>query len=298
MRGFEPWQASIGLGRRPARPLRRASSSGANRFKACGAPRSSGSAWRAAGVFVAALRAQPLGRLPAWLVSAPLVLVASAASSCWPAPRRPRWGFLADISEAHPGRPGRDHGPLLGVPGPRPDHRRLLGGARGRMAGHRRPAGRVLGLLLSGPPPARPLRATRASVGRRTRRWRREPGPYGAPGRIGILGAPMRLSRLFFTSLRDDPADAEMASHRLLVRAGYVRQLGSGIYSLLPLGFRGQPARRAGHPRGDGRHRRAGDGDAGRPSRRPVAGSRGATPRSAPRWSASRTAAGATWCWP
>ncbi|MEO6058888.1 MAG: proline--tRNA ligase [Candidatus Limnocylindria bacterium] len=48
----------------------------------------------------------------------------------------------------------------------------------------------------------------------------------------------MRLSKLFFTSLRDDPADAEMASHKLLVRAGYVRQLGAGIYSLLPLGFR------------------------------------------------------------
>src|SRR6476660_2876565 len=48
----------------------------------------------------------------------------------------------------------------------------------------------------------------------------------------------MRLSHLFFTTLRDDPADAEMASHRLLVRAGYVRQLGSGIYSLLPLGKR------------------------------------------------------------
>ncbi len=48
----------------------------------------------------------------------------------------------------------------------------------------------------------------------------------------------MRLSNLFFTSLRDDPADAEMPSHRLLLRAGYVRQLGSGLYSLLPLGFR------------------------------------------------------------
>ena len=48
----------------------------------------------------------------------------------------------------------------------------------------------------------------------------------------------MRLSNLFFTSLRDDPADAEMVSHKLLVRAGYVRQLGSGIYTLLPLGFR------------------------------------------------------------
>ncbi len=48
----------------------------------------------------------------------------------------------------------------------------------------------------------------------------------------------MRLSNLFFTTLRDDPADAEMPSHRLLVRAGYVRQLGAGLYSLLPLGFR------------------------------------------------------------
>ena len=48
----------------------------------------------------------------------------------------------------------------------------------------------------------------------------------------------MRLSKLFFTSLRDNPAEAEMPSHRLLVRAGYVRQLGAGIYSLLPLGFR------------------------------------------------------------
>jgi prolyl-tRNA synthetase len=48
----------------------------------------------------------------------------------------------------------------------------------------------------------------------------------------------MRLSKLFFTTLRDDPAEAEMQSHRLLLRAGYVRQLGSGIYSLLPLGKR------------------------------------------------------------
>jgi prolyl-tRNA synthetase len=48
----------------------------------------------------------------------------------------------------------------------------------------------------------------------------------------------MRLSELFFTSLRDDPSEAEMPSHRLLLRAGYLRQLGAGIYSLLPLGFR------------------------------------------------------------
>ncbi len=46
----------------------------------------------------------------------------------------------------------------------------------------------------------------------------------------------MRLSQLFFTTLRDDPAETDMVSHKLLVRAGYVRQLASGIYSLLPLG--------------------------------------------------------------
>ncbi len=48
----------------------------------------------------------------------------------------------------------------------------------------------------------------------------------------------MRLSQLFFATLRDDPADVEMPSHRLLLRAGYIRPLGSGIYSLLPLGKR------------------------------------------------------------
>jgi prolyl-tRNA synthetase len=48
----------------------------------------------------------------------------------------------------------------------------------------------------------------------------------------------MRWSKSFIPTLRDDPADAEAASHRLLLRAGYVRQLGAGIYSILPLGQR------------------------------------------------------------
>ena len=45
------------------------------------------------------------------------------------------------------------------------------------------------------------------------------------------------MSTLFLRTLRDDPADAEVASHRLLVRAGYVRRIASGIYSWLPLGY-------------------------------------------------------------
>lgn len=48
----------------------------------------------------------------------------------------------------------------------------------------------------------------------------------------------MRWSNLFIPTLREDPADAEVTSHRLLVRAGYIRQLTSGVYSLLPLAQR------------------------------------------------------------
>jgi prolyl-tRNA synthetase len=47
----------------------------------------------------------------------------------------------------------------------------------------------------------------------------------------------LRMSTLFLRTLREDPADAEVASHRLLVRAGYVRRVAPGIYSWLPLGY-------------------------------------------------------------
>ncbi len=48
----------------------------------------------------------------------------------------------------------------------------------------------------------------------------------------------MRWSRAFIPTLRDDPADADAASHRLLIRGGFIRQLMAGSYSLLPLGQR------------------------------------------------------------
>ncbi len=48
----------------------------------------------------------------------------------------------------------------------------------------------------------------------------------------------MRWSQLFIPTLKEDPAAAETASHKLLMRAGYIRPLGSGIYSLLPLAQR------------------------------------------------------------
>jgi prolyl-tRNA synthetase len=48
----------------------------------------------------------------------------------------------------------------------------------------------------------------------------------------------LRMSTLFLRTLREDPADAEVPSHKLLVRAGYVRRVAPGVYSWLPLGVR------------------------------------------------------------
>jgi prolyl-tRNA synthetase len=51
-------------------------------------------------------------------------------------------------------------------------------------------------------------------------------------------GAIMRWSQTFIPTLRDNPADAEFASHQLLIRGGFIRQLAAGLYSFLPLGQR------------------------------------------------------------
>ena len=47
-----------------------------------------------------------------------------------------------------------------------------------------------------------------------------------------------RMSTLFLRTLREDPADAEVPSHKLLVRAGYIRRVSPGVYSWLPLGLK------------------------------------------------------------
>lgn len=53
-----------------------------------------------------------------------------------------------------------------------------------------------------------------------------------------VRSLPMRWSQLYTPTLREDPADADAVSHRLLVRAGFIRQLMAGHYSLLPLAVR------------------------------------------------------------
>jgi prolyl-tRNA synthetase len=48
----------------------------------------------------------------------------------------------------------------------------------------------------------------------------------------------MRVSKFFLSTLKEEPSEAELVSHRLMLRAGLIRRLGSGIYSLMPLGLR------------------------------------------------------------
>ncbi len=48
----------------------------------------------------------------------------------------------------------------------------------------------------------------------------------------------MKMSRFFIPTLKEDPADAEVVSHRLMMRAGMIRKLTAGVYSYLPLGYR------------------------------------------------------------
>jgi prolyl-tRNA synthetase len=58
-------------------------------------------------------------------------------------------------------------------------------------------------------------------------------------GRLSWLSLPMTpWSRYFIPTLKESPADAEIASHRLLIRAGLIRKLGGGLYTYLPLGLR------------------------------------------------------------
>ena len=56
--------------------------------------------------------------------------------------------------------------------------------------------------------------------------------------RVYLLFMITRMSTLFLRTLREDPADAEVPSHKLLVRAGYIRRVSPGVYSWLPLGLK------------------------------------------------------------
>jgi hypothetical protein len=100
----------------------------------------------------------------------------------------------------------------------------------------------------------------------------------------------MRLSRYFLPVTKETPADAQIVSHKLMLRAGLIRQTAAGIYAWLPLGHRvlkriEQIVREE--------QDKAGAIEC-RPSSRPICGaSRAATTPTAPKCSASRTATSA-----
>ena len=48
----------------------------------------------------------------------------------------------------------------------------------------------------------------------------------------------MKASQFFISTLKEAPADAEVVSHKLMTRAGMIKKLGAGVYSLMPMGLR------------------------------------------------------------
>ncbi|MEO6147795.1 MAG: proline--tRNA ligase, partial [Sulfuriferula sp.] len=48
----------------------------------------------------------------------------------------------------------------------------------------------------------------------------------------------MRVSQFFLSTLKEAPSEAELVSHRLMLRAGFIKRLGSGLYTWMPLGLR------------------------------------------------------------
>ena len=155
------------------------------------------------------------------------------------------------------------------------------------ISGHRRRRG-----PRGSTPSVRRTSKTREYIGPPVVFGRRAPHPHPAHPPV------LRMSTLFVRTLREDPADAEVASHRLLVRAGYIRRAAPGGFTFLPLGwivFRNVERDRA---RGDGPP----PGSRRCTSRRCCPASRtrspGGGPSTATACSASRTAAAPTSCSP
>ena len=149
-------------------------------------------------------------------------------------------------------RPGRG-GARVARPGPRGAPRRAV--AAGARQGRLRPGLARRQRRQPGPralPPAR-LRGPRRPgplhpAHRRRRRPTRKARERHPAASLSLAGCPttprsspvaMRMSSLFLRTLRENPADAEVPSHQLLVRAGYIRRVSPGIYTWLPLGPEG-----------------------------------------------------------
>jgi prolyl-tRNA synthetase len=63
-------------------------------------------------------------------------------------------------------------------------------------------------------------------------------GALHLPRKAGAIPSPMKASQFFISTLKEAPADAEVVSHKLMMRAGLIKKLGAGIYSYMPMGLR------------------------------------------------------------
>jgi hypothetical protein len=66
----------------------------------------------------------------------------------------------------------------------------------------------------------------------------KEAGPCKIEVSQRIQEHPMRTSQFFFTTLKEAPADAEVISQKMMLRAGYIKRVAAGIYTWMPLGLR------------------------------------------------------------
>ncbi len=179
MQGFDANQITIAAIAHRGRVRGGAASTGAIGSRSCAGRRSSCTASSAALVLVAAAALVSTTR-PTCHVLVPIVGVVAAGvglfvlAGATPA----ALGLLADMSERFPCRPRRDHGPLLGLPGDRPDHRQHHRRLRGRVARDRRDAARDA-------PAAGHRGAAARAAARPGARDRRGPGgpPPARPGR-------------------------------------------------------------------------------------------------------------------
>ena len=62
--------------------------------------------------------------------------------------------------------------------------------------------------------------------------------PASGLARIAETPPVMKASQFFISTLKEAPADAEVVSHKLMMRAGLVKKLGAGIYTYMPMGLR------------------------------------------------------------
>ncbi len=156
--------------------------------------------------------------------------------------------------------------------GTTPDRRPGAAGARGACAGPRNAPAQAP--RAPTPRPGHPVHPHQAAIVPAEHGGVNDGGTARAPCRPVSCGTSCACPELFAPTLREDPAEAEIASHRLLLRAGFIRQVMAGVYTILPLGLRTMRKIESDRPRGDGRGRLAGAPDADRPSRRAVEGDR------------------------